>query len=110
QTGCESYRHSGLSLLDAEDEAAAQKKWEPTSTSRNSRLPQPRQTQTQRLSPLYPGGCRRSGPSSVSGRRLSADRLAVLRFLAENHPLRYPALRVGRRHRAAPAPTRISLE
>src|SRR5581483_10238601 len=70
QTGCESYRHSGLSLLDAEDEAAAQKKWEPTSTSRNSRLPQPRQTQTQRLSPLYPGGCRRSGPSSVSGRRL----------------------------------------
>lgn len=58
----------------------------------------------QKMRPLRRGnGNQRSGSSSVSGRRLSSDRVAVLRFLAENHSARRSAFRVGRRNRASSA-------
>ncbi len=54
---------------------------------------------------IHPGGPHRSRPAAISRRRLPHARVAVLRFLVANHPTRYPALRVGCRHRVASATT-----
>src|SRR4051812_25990820 len=55
------------------------------------------------------GGCRLSGTTSITRRRLSSARLDVLRILAADHSPRHPALRARRRHCATPEPAGISL-